>query len=522
MRSKTTPFLLFLILLCSMFASAASCAEEAKKADEQTASKEEKDEDGDLEKGEKKLSAAIGGKSVGYTVKTGMTPILDDDGEEKASIFSTSYIMDGGVRERPVLFLFNGGPGSASVYLHGGSFAPMYFPGKGQGLEMAAPPYKFEANPHSLLDVADLVFVDPVGTGFSRMAEKKKGDKEAKGDGDAFWGVKGDIESMVEFVRMWLVENDRWGAEIYLAGESYGGLRAAGMASELEEIGVAPSGVVLISPALSYRDIDRGLDNDITPFANVLPTMTAVAHYHKRLGGGLQELPAEEAVARAVRWVEERLIPGLRAGNRLGAEERGTLIREISEYTGIPAAEIGARNMRLDATEFSTYLLRDNGEFIGLYDGRLRAPGYSWTMSEDPTMSIAGEPYKTAFMRFLTETIGIKPKRGYVYSSGDAHKAWDFTLGYKGRLGFIATDAELAESMRRLPFMRVFLAMGRYDLVTPPESALQSLSRMEVPADRLAKNLTSKFYDGGHMMYTNPEALEALSNDLRKWLTRKP
>lgn len=501
-------------------------AEEAKPAAQEKENEKEKESKPPPEKGEAKLSATIAGVAVPYTVKTGLTPILDENGEEKAHIFSTSYLMDDGERERPVIFLFNGGPGSASVYLHSGSFAPMIIHGVDGGLQMPRPPYKFAPNPHSLLDVADLVFIDPVGTGLSRAATPEKKDGKDGGrtgdkqDGESYWGVKTDIESMVEFIRMWLFDNDRWGAEIYLAGESYGGLRAAGMAGALEAIGVAPSGVVLISPAVSYFDVEEGLEN-VSPYVNVFPTLAAVAHYHGRLGEELQRLPREELVENARKWSEEKLFPALRAGNRLAGDEREALIREMSEMTSIPEAEIRARRLRLDIVAFSNHLLRDRERFLGLYDGRLTAPGYSWSMDEDPTMALAGEPYKTGLMRFFTETVGIKPKRPYVYSSMTAFRAWDFTLGFKGRLGFVSTSEELARAMRRLPFMRVYLAMGRYDLVTPPESALQSLSRIDAPEETVRKNIRSRIYEGGHMMYCNPEALEALSRDLREWIREK-
>lgn len=175
---------------------------------------------------------------------------------------------------------------------------------------------------------------------------------------DAYLGVQGDLESMVKFVRMRLTENDRWGAEIYLVGESYGGLRAAGMAGIMgQQIGVAPSGIVLISPALSYQDTTSGLDNNVTPLVNRIPSMAA--QYHKRLDGALKNLSRDEVVERAVHWAAERFEPALRKGNRLERGERETLLRELSEFTGIPARELDARDMRMEAPEFSAQLLRD-------------------------------------------------------------------------------------------------------------------------------------------------------------------
>lgn len=525
MHSESKPFLaLLVLLLCAVVAPSLASGEGIKPSG--TAAVKATAKEDCPEKGEKKLTAAIDGKNMAYTAKTGLTPILDKDAGETAYIFSASYILDGGPRERPVMFLFNGGPGSSSAFLQVCAFAPMTVPGINHGLEMAAPPYKLQANPHSLLDVADMVFIDPVGTGYSRMAkpdkEGKEGEKKEPVKMDAYLGVQGDLESMVEFVRMWLTENDRWGAEIYLAGESYGGLRAAGMAGIMgQQIGVAPSGIVLISPALSYQDTTSGLDNNVTPFVNRIPSMAAAAQYHKRLGGALKNLSRDEVVERAVRWAAERFEPALRKGNRLERGERETLLRELSEFTGIPVRELDAQDMRMEASEFSAQLLRDEKKFVSIYDARVTAPGSAWSMDEDPMSNIVGEPCRTAFMRFLTETVGIRPKRPYLFTSFEIIQTWDFTLGNKGREGFVSTNVFLAKAMRRLPFMRVYLAMGRFDLVTPPESALSSLSRMDVPEGLLERNLTSRYYEGGHMMYTNPEALKALSNDLRVWISGK-
>lgn len=363
MHSESKPFLaLLVLLLCAVVAPSLASGEGIKPSG--TAAVKATAKEDCPEKGEKKLTAAIDGKNMAYTVKTGLTPILDKDAGETAYIFSASYILDGGPRERPVMFLFNGGPGSSSAFLQVCAFAPMTVPGINHGLEMAAPPYKLQANPHSLLDVADMVFIDPVGTGYSRMAkpdkEGKEGEKKEPVKMDAYLGVQGDLESMVEFVRMWLTENDRWGAEIYLAGESYGGLRAAGMAGIMgQQIGVAPSGIVLISPALSYQDTTSGLDNNVTPFVNRIPSMAAAAQYHKRLGGALKNLSRDEVVERAVRWAAERFEPALRKGNRLERGERETLLRELSEFTGIPVRELDAQDMRMEASEFSAQLLRD-------------------------------------------------------------------------------------------------------------------------------------------------------------------
>lgn len=474
------------------------------------------------ETGEAKLSIAISGKDIPYVVKTGMTSIFSDDGDEEARIFSTSYIMENADRERPVMFLFNGGPGSASIYLHMGSFGPKILPLDGNGLTLPAPPYKVVDNPDSLLDVTDLVFVDPVGTGYSHVITDDNDDEEKdkdETDETTFWGVESDIDSIAEFVRVWLNENNRWGARIFIAGESYGGLRAAGLVAALQDIGIAPSGVALISPALTYQDMAKNWEN-LTAQLLGIPGMAAVAHYHKRLAPDLQKMPLAELVGKVSQWCVEKYLPGLLKGNLLAKNEYDELVNDMSRFTGIPATEIRAYKLRLDAGDFSSRLLRDEGLFFSIYDGRLTAPlsaSGEYMYSEDPINTIAGEPYKTAFQRFLTEVLKLKTYRKYNYSAEDAFAEWDFTMGNKGSGGYPTTVSYLSTAMRRLPFLRVFLIMGRYDLVTPAESAIQSISRLDIPNERL-KNIQSRIYEGGHMMYTNSDARQQVSADMRAWI----
>ncbi len=325
------------------------------------------------------------------------------------------------------------------------------------------------------------------------------------------------MESLVEFIRVWLNDNDRWGAPIVIGGESYGGLRAGGVANSLADIGVAPSGVLLISPAMSYRDVQFDDENYIE-FTSVFPSMAAVAHYHGRLKEDLQQLSVDELVKKVNDWRENRFIPLYRQGNRMAPETFDALAQELADFIAIPVEGIKAGRLKIDTDDFSTHLLRDSGRFVGLYDGRTTAYGYSYQGGEDPAHVICGEPYQTAFMRYLTETLGLFSHREYLFLSEEAFRNWDFTLGARELAGYASTVGSLSKAMRRLPYLKVFLAMGRYDMVTPPESAQQSLSKMDIPPDRLAENLESRIYEGGHMMYANPDERKRLSEDVRAWL----
>lgn len=473
------------------------------------------------ETAETRLSVPHAGKTLDCLVRTGLTPVHDAAGEEQAKMFSVSYLLDGGARERPVLFVFNGGPGASSYYLHVGVFGPKVFDTGGDGLEIPPPPYRLVDNPDTLLDVADMVFVDPVGTGYSRASKAEKDDDKAKGATEKdFWEVDKDIESVAEFIRVWLLENGRWGAPVYIAGESYGGLRAAGLASGLEDIGIAPSGVILVSPAISYQEL-AGNSENYAAVVTQIPSLTAVAHYHGRLHPELQGLSRDDAVAKAVEWARGSLLPGLWDGNRIPADEFDALVDAMSYYTGIEAAEIRARRLQLSNDVFNSLLLRDRGVFLSLYDGRMTAPGSRYAYGEDPAFVISGEPYRTAYMRYLNETLGLKVMRPYVYLSRETNRAWDFTQGARGLAGYPSTGPRLGEAMRRLPFLRVFLATGRYDVLTTAESALQTMARLDVPRERLERNFISHMYEGGHMFYTNANERRRLCDDLRDWMKSK-
>jgi len=481
-----------------------------------------------IETVELKQSITLAGKNLSYLVRAGQTPIFDKEGREVGRIFSTAYLSE--VKEgqggRPVTFMFNGGPGAASLYLHVGAFGPKYLPIKGQGLEVPRPPYKLVDNPNTPLDVTDLVFVDPIGTGFSRAAGQV-GEGEAKKEikPSDFWGVEKDLNSLAEFVRVWLTENKRWGSPVFLAGESYGGLRVAGLTTALSDIGVAVSGVALISPALSYQDIIQTPDNFISQI-HIVPTFAAIAHYHSRLSPELQARPVAEVSEHARQWAETELLQALWQGNRLSEEDLTAVAGQMSRFIGIPQDELVHRRLRLLEYQFQELILKDRQLITGRYDGRTVAPNpgglhYYYGRNEDPSNTITQESYQSVLMDYFFGTLKLSAKNRYLNLSEEVFGGWQFSFDYNnGILGFPGTVNQLAENMRRWPFLRVFLAMGRYDSATPPESALAALSRLEVPRERLQANIETHVYDGGHMMYTNSEAAELLAGHFRAWLRK--
>lgn len=514
-----------LVLFLSFFAL--TCVAADKNENTKDDSSDKKEEKKAPEKTENTLTNIINGKSLEYVVKTDLISLQSDDDEESALVFSTSYQAKGGDSNRPVLFLYNGGPGASSIYLHIGAFGPKGFLTHDSGVTPPKPPYAIEDNQDSLLDVVDLVFIDPVGTGYSRAADGKKESEDSKAENKKaaketnkdFWDVDKDIASIAEFVRVWLTENNRWGSPVFLGGESYGGLRTAGLAGELEDAGVAPSGVILISPVISYMDVWElsTRENRNAPIL-LFPSLAMTAHYHKRLSAELQAMDRDAFGDMVQKWCESDYLPALRKGNRLGAAERKELAGKISELCGIPADVVLAENLIVSQGVFCSYLLRDKHLFLSGYDGRATAYGSKYDYEEDPTNSVAGESYRTAFMRLLTETLGLKASRRYRFMSPDAFMAWDFTQGGRGLGGFPSTVGHLGSAMRRFPSLKVFAALGRYDLVTPSYSVLHSLARLDIPAERVG-DIVHHVYEGGHMMYTNVEAKKQLADDLRQWIT---
>jgi carboxypeptidase C (cathepsin A) len=489
----------------------------------------------DVATARKELSSIIDGKEVKYTVVSGLTTLFDENDKEMGSIFSTSYLVDAGSDEnRPVAFIFNGGPGSASTCLHIGAFGPKIFPGTGNaGLDIPAPPYLLEDNPDSPLDIADLVFIDPVGTGFSRAVEiAAEDDGSNKSDSkpgvasphdteanEPFWSVEGDLKSLAEFVRVWLNENNRWGARVFIIGESYGGFRAAGLPVYLSRVGVTTSGAALVSPVISYKDVFGSID-EFTADIERLPSIAATAHYHKLLAPDLQKLSVESLVEQATRWANGEYLSALMDGNELSGERFTRTARELSRLTSIPEAELKGYKLRLPPEgTIEKLILRERGLNISPYDTRMTGPA-SYGGYEDPLSTIVDAGYGAALMDFLHKTVGLSTARKYEQVSDTAYQYWKYQSsepnGYNGEVA--NTGPLLARQMRQYPFLRVFVAMGRYDLVCSAESVIAALKRLDVPRELVEKNIERHIYEGGHMMYTNPDAAKKLRLDLKNWM----
>ena len=468
-------------------------------------------------------SAPIGGRTAGYTVTAQFVPVLPPslaahDGEPQAAVFTIAYALKGAEKKdasasRAVCFVFNGGPGSSSVWLHLGAVGPKRVRINDDGT-MPVPPYQVVDNPDSWFEHFDLVFIDPPHTGYSLTASddaKKK-----------MLSVDGDVEALAECVRGWLARSGRWNSAVYLAGESYGTTRGAALADKLQEQGVALKGIVLVSCAMDLQALVFAPRNDL-PFALFLSGFASVAQYHGKLQGALGKSP-HAARAAAEAFVAEDYLGALHRGAKLDGRTRRRVALRIAQLTGLKPAFVEEKNLRVAANDFFFELMRDEGRIVGRLDARVTGPmaasrTRNWEF--DPGMEALVPPYTMAAQAYLGE-LGLPPARRYEVFSMEVNKKWDWNRfegsGEPGRGNhFATTSTDLSRALRRNPHLRVLVASGYYDLGTPYSATDWSLSQLDVPADVLAR-VEHHYYGAGHMMYTREADMKQLKSDLAAWL----
>ena len=455
-------------------------------------------------------SLRLGGARLDYTAIAGETYLRGEDDAPTAAIFSIAYLKSGedDAAERPVTFVWNGGPGSSSVWLHMGAFGPRRVVTPSDASDVGAPPYPIVDNAHSLLDVTDLVFIDPVGTGYSR----------ALGDTDPadFHGLSEDAESIAEFIRIWLTDNGRWNSPKYIAGESYGGTRAAQITEELQGgwNGVALNGVILISPALDFQTIRFSRGNDLAPVA-FFPSFAAAAWYHEKVDredwGGDFEAFIDEARDFAM----DSYMPALLRGTSLPETDRRRMAEEMSAYVGLSADYLMDQDIRMN-TSFFKELLREEDLSIGRFDARYTGED-DFTIGtyhdNDPSGYGMDVAYTAAVNDHLTRTLGVDFDRKYEILSGKPGQNWKWSSG-RGSPSFPNPTPHLAKGLRENTDLRVLLASGYYDLATPFFASELSLYRNGVDLDRV----DFTYYPAGHMMYLAEEEAENLSEDVRNFI----
>ena len=500
MLSRGIPAFLLILLLIS---SAVAQDPPPKPAAETAPKSPEKDEAPVVTHHEMK----VGDKNLKYTATVGTLPIKDAKGDVEARIFYVAYTLGGEEKsKRPLMFSFNGGPGSSSVWLHMGALGPKRVDMPSDA-EFAKPPFKLVDNEATWLDKTDLVFIDPVGTGYSRASKPELNAK--------FHGLRGDIESVGEFIRLYLTREGRWDSPTYLVGESYGTTRAAGLSDHLVNKGIALNGIVLVSSVLSFQTLEFDRGNDL-PYVLYLPTYAATAWYHKKLPDDLQK-DLKATLAEVQTWAEDGYAKALEKGDRLSPEERKAVVAKLARYTGLSADYIDASDLRIEIMHFCKELLRKDRRTVGRLDSRYKgidAQHASETIENDPSMSAIRPPYTSTFNTYIREELGYKTDLPY-YILGEGTGRWDW--GTQGRGGYPDTSAAVRDALAKNPFLKVFVGSGYYDLATPYFATEHTLSHMNLD-DSQRKNFRVEYYDAGHMMYLHAPSLKKLKADVSDFL----
>jgi carboxypeptidase C (cathepsin A) len=447
----------------------------------------------------------VDGKEIVYTATAGKLPITNDTGETEAEIFYVAYSAENHdpTKRRPLLFIFNGGPGAASVWLHLGAIGPRRVQMLPDG-NMPAPPFRLVDNAYSWLDQADLVFIDPVGTGYSRASKPELTKK--------FTTVRGDIDSLGKFVRLYLTKNDSWNAPLFLVGESYGTFRCAALSEHLVEHGIALNGIILISSILNLQTTSFDNGNDL-PYQLFLPSYTATAWYHKKLAPDLQS-DLDRTLAAAEKWAATEYLQALNKGDRLSVVERRAAVETLSRFTGLSASFVDNRNLRIDSRQFVKELLRDRGQMIGFMDSRFSAanlePGAA--SGFDPTISTIRPPFTATFNAYVREELGFHSDLEY-FTLGGGIGPWDWEV----KNGYADTSDNLRNTMAKNPYMKLFVACGCFDLATPHFATEYTMAHLGVtPA--LRENITMRRYRSGHMMYLDTKVLGQLKQDVKVFI----
>jgi carboxypeptidase C (cathepsin A) len=438
---------------------------------------------------------------IAYTATAGRLPVLDDAGETEAEIFYIAYRADrpASAGPRPLMFVFNGGPGAASVWLHLGGIGPRRVVMQPDG-SMPPPPYRLMDNENSWLDLADLVFIDPVGTGYSRAARPDLAGK--------FASVGGDIDSLGRFIRLYLSRSGRWGSPLFLAGESYGTLRAAGLADYLAEHGIALNGIIMISTVLNFQTISFDNGNDL-PYPLFLPSYAATAWHHGRLAPDLQA-DLDKTLKEAGEWAMTGYLTALAKGDRIPPAERRDVVARLARLTGLDPGFIDTRNLRIDSRSFARELLRDRRQVVGFMDSRFTAANLDPAAPAgfDPTVATVRPPFTAAFNDYVREELGYRCDLEY-FTLGGGIGRWD----WESRNRYPDTSDNLRDAFAKNPYMKLFIAEGLFDLATPPAAADYTLDHLGL-TPRLRENVTVRRYRTGHMIYLDSSVIGRLKHDL--------
>jgi carboxypeptidase C (cathepsin A) len=446
-----------------------------------------------------KHSIQLDGNTLNYTAIAGFLPIMDESGKTEANMFFVAYIKEQeDATATPITFAFNGGPGSSSVWLHLGCLGPKRVILQ----EDKGPPYTLVDNKYTWLDLSDIVLIDPIGTGFSYVVDKSH-EKD-------FFDVRKDIDSVGNFIRLFLTKYKRWSSPKYLVGESYGTLRAVGLLDYLpNEYGIKIDGVVLISSALNFEMITFKRGNDL-PYVLYLPSYTAAAWYHKKLSSDLQaDLP--KTLKEVQKWADNEYLVLLAKGDNLSAGEQTKLSNKLATYTGLSCEFIRKNNFRINVFSFITELLADKGLQIGLMDSRVTSisvpPRDDY---EDPSFGAVRTTFVTALNDYLARSLDFNSVMPYKSLSMKVNSSWQWGSAAGG---FVDFTSNLTKAIIANEKLKVFAAMGYYDLTTPFSTQEYTFDHLGLEPSR-KKNITYSYYNSGHQVYTSEDSLKKLKTDI--------
>ena len=467
-----------------------------------------------------KHSLRLRGKEIKYTATVGTMVLkeeVDKQGHKpRAEMFFIAFTRDGVKGRRPLTFSFNGGPGSSSVWMLLGLLGPKRVPLSVDDAVMTnrlAPPYQVENNEFTLLEETDLVFIDPIGTGYSRPLSGEDNDP------DEFFSFRRDLDSVGEFIRLYTSRNQRWRSPKYLIGESYGTTRAAGLSGYLQDqFGLYLNGIMLVSAVLNFQTILFHPGNEL-PFVVYVPSYAMTARYHGKLASRYQKMEAQQFLNEVRAFTEDEYLPALHKGSALSARQQKNVAEKLAGYIGVTPDYVLRNNLRVPIMRFAKEILRSEGKSVGRFDSRITGVDVddaAENFERDPSFDVVQGVYSACLNDYVRRELRFESDLPYEILSFKVFPKWKYD---EFQNNFVNVAETLRGAMMKNPHLKLFVANGIYDLATPFYATEYTMNHLGL-RDDVDKNVTMAYYDAGHMMYTHKPSLKALSADLKKFIRR--